>query len=164
MPVLPILRWPDPRLATVCDPVGAVTDGIRALAADMLVTMYAAPGRGLAAPQVGRLLRMFVMDAHWKEGARAPMVVIDPEIVAVTDEVVAMDEGCLSIPDITTRVTRPVGVTLRWTDLEGARQEAELAGVEARVVLHEYDHLDGLVTFDRLDGPARARALVEYAG
>ncbi len=164
MPVLPILRWPDPRLAVVCDPVGPVTDDIRALAADMLVTMYAAPGRGLAAPQVGRLQRLFVMDAHWKEGARTPVVMIDPEIVAVSDEVVTMDEGCLSIPGITTRVERPAGVQVRWTDLEGVRQGADLEGVEARVVLHEYDHLDGLVTLDRLDAPARARALVEYAG
>lgn len=164
MAVLPILRWPDARLATACDPVGEITDEIRTLAADMLVTMYDAPGRGLAAPQVGRLIRLFVMDAHWKEAERAPVVMIDPEILGASDEAVAMDEGCLSIPGITTSIMRPVAIRVGWTDLEGMRQVADLTGVAARVVQHEYDHLDGLVTFDRLDEAARASAIVEYAG
>lgn len=162
MSILPIVRWPDPRLKAPCVP--AVDEDLRRLAADMLDTMYAAPGRGLAGPQVGAMIRLFVMDAGWKEGAATPLVMVNPEIVAVSDAVVAMDEGCLSIPGVTTRITRPERVRLRWTDLDGMAHDAWMDGAAARIAQHEYDHLDGIVTFDRLDPPARAAAEAEYAG
>ena len=164
MAVLQILRWPDPRLATPCRPVGRITDEIRTLAADMLETMYAAPGRGLAAPQVGRLIRLFVMDTGWREGTPCPRVLIDPVIDWRSDETATHAEGCLSIPGILTEVTRPTGIRLRWTDPEGRPQTAELAGFEATFAQHEIDHLDGIVTLDRLSPAARATAEAEYRG
>jgi peptide deformylase len=160
--VLPILLWPDPALARKAAPVGELDDGIRRLARDMLETMYAAPGRGLAAPQVGVLKRIFVMDVTWKEGERAPVVCVDPEIVSVSEERIAIDEGCLSIPGITTRITRPESIRLAWTTLDGDRVVADLGGLPARVAQHEFDHLEGTVTFDRLDPEERAAALAGY--
>lgn len=160
MAVLPILRWPDPRLATPCAPV----DGdVAQLAADLLETMYAAPGRGLAAPQVGVLKRLFVMDVAWKTGPPDPSVCINPTILWRSDEVAEGDEGCLSIPGISARVARAVAIRLAWTTLDGDRREADLTGFAAICAQHECDHLDGLVTFDRLSPGARAAALAEYA-
>ena len=158
--LLPILRWPDPRLSQPCAP--AMLDAsLRALAADMLETMYAAPGRGLAAPQVGRLVRMFVMDVTWKDGTPSPQVFVNPEIVALSGAQVTGPEGCLSIPGPVTQVARAETVQLRWTDLEGDVHEATLTGFAAICAQHEYDHLDGILTLDRL-GP-EARALAEAA-
>lgn len=162
MSVLPILTWPDPVLSRVAAPVGEVTGNTRRLAGDLLETMYAAPGRGLAAPQVGQLVRIFVMDVSWKDGARDPVVCIDPELLSASGETVPVDEGCLSIPGIATTILRPAEVRLAWTALDGARVTADLAGAAARVAQHELDHLDGIVTFDRLDPKARAAALAEY--
>ncbi len=158
--LLPILRWPDPRLSQRCMPA-VLDDALRGLAADMLETMYAAPGRGLAAPQVGHLVRMFVMDATWKEGTRSPMVFVNPEIIALTGARVTGPEGCLSIPGPVTEVERAEAVQLRWTDLEGEINEAVLTGFAATCVQHEYDHLDGILTLDRLSPEARARAEAE---
>lgn len=155
MAVLPILRWPDPRLTTVCTPVRA---DVRALAADMLDTMYAAPGRGLAAPQVGALLRLFVMDVTWKEGIRAPQVFVNPEILWLSDARATGPEGCLSLPGATTYVARATEARLRWTDLEGALHEETLSGFAAICAQHEYDHLDGILTLDHLSPADRAIA------
>lgn len=161
MAILPILRWPDPRLSTPCAPV----DGdVAQLAADMLETMYAAPGRGLAAPQVGVLKRMFVMDVAWKTGTPDPVVCINPEILWRSEDTAEGAEGCLSIPGISTLITRATTIRLGWTTLEGDRREADLTGFAAICAQHEYDHLDGLVTFDRLPPESRAAALAEYAG
>ena len=99
MSVMPILRWPDVGLATVCEPVEDPS-AVKALAEDMLETMYAAPGRGLAAPQVGVLARMFVMDVTWKDGVATPVVCINPEIVATSDARASGEEACLSIPGV----------------------------------------------------------------
>ena len=159
MSVLPILLWPVPRLSQAAAPVGAITEEIRSLAADMLETMYDAPGRGLAGPQVGAMLRLFVMDTDWTEGTPAPRVFLDPEVLELSDETVEMTEGCLSIPDVTVTVTRPAGLRLAWTDLDGRRQSGALDGIAARCALHELDHLNGLVHFDRLTPEARAEAL-----
>lgn len=158
--LLPILRWPDPRLSLRCAPA-VLDDDLRALAADMLETMYAAPGRGLAAPQVGRLLRLFVMDATWKEGVPAPQVFVNPEIVDLLGEQVVGPEGCLSIPGPVTEVARAQSVHMRWTDLSGDVNEAVLTGFAAICVQHEYDHLDGILTLDRLSPEARQRAEAE---
>ena len=146
--IRPILLHPDPVLRRRCEPVGAVTDEVRALAADMLETMYAAPGRGLAAPQVGVPLRLFVMDVLWREGPADPMVLVDPEIAGAADERATGVEGCLSIPDRPMRVERPVWVDLRWRDLDGAPREARLTGARAVCAQHELDHLDGRLILD----------------
>jgi peptide deformylase len=155
--LLPILIYGDARLQQVASPVAEVTDEIRKLAADMAETMYAAPGRGLAAPQIGRSVRMFVMDCHWKDGAdRALLVMINPQIVKQSEVLGVYDEGCLSIPGIVVPVERPAEVTLRWQDLDGRGQQRDFEGFEAVCVQHEYDHLDGILTVDRIDPAARA--------
>jgi len=160
--VLPILRWPDPRLAQPCAPVAEVTPALRHLAADMLETMYAAPGRGLAGPQVGAMLRIFVMDVTWKEGQRDPQVILNPAIEPLGEALCRRAEGCLSIPGILTEITRPARVRMRWTDLEGVAHEAVLEDFAAACVQHETDHLDGIVTLMRLAPEARAVAEAEY--
>ncbi len=151
MSILPILVYGDPRLRQVAEPVAEVTQAVRDLAADMCETMYDAPGRGLAAPQVGQLVRMFVMDCHWKDSAEhAPGVMINPEIIEQSSETRDYDEGCLSIPGLLVPLTRPAEVAMRWTDLDGAPQSRRFDGFEAVCVQHEYDHLDGVLTLDRL--------------
>lgn len=155
MAILPILRWPDERLETRCAPV---TGDVSALAADMLDTMYAAPGRGLAAPQVGVLLRLFVMDVTWKEGKRAPQVMVNPQITWRAPQQVRGEEGCLSLPGVTTRVERAKEIRLRWSDLDGALHEETLTGFAAICAQHEYDHLDGILTLDRIPPAERAAA------
>jgi peptide deformylase len=163
MALLPILRWPDARLSRRCDPVAAIDGAIRQLAADMLETMYAAPGRGLAGPQVGAMVRMFVMDVSWKDGTPDPVVVVNPEIIWRGDDLAEGAEGCLSIPGVTALVTRPTTIRLRWTGLDGGLREETLTGFAATCAQHEYDHLDGLVTFDRLNPEARTLLEAEYA-
>ena len=164
MSVRDVVKWPDPRLAQMCAPVDQITDDIRSQAEDMLETMYAAPGRGLAAPQIGVLNRMFVTDVGWKEGAPDPQVFVNPEILNTSDNLVEAEEGCLSIPGVTTRVSRPDRVHMVWTSLEGARVSQVFTGFAAACVQHELDHLNGVVTLDRLSAEDRAQAEAEYAG
>lgn len=158
MALLPILRFPDPRLRRPCTPVTRIDEDLRQLAADMLETMYAAPGRGLAGPQIGVLLRLFVMDVTWKEGTPSPRICLNPEILAASGETVLRTEGCLSIPGIDCPVARPAEITLRWTDLSGAVLEETLTGFAATCAQHELDHLNGRLCIDLLDEPARAAA------
>ncbi|MBO9452642.1 peptide deformylase [Tropicibacter sp. R16_0] len=159
MAVRPILTWPDDRLATQCAPVTEPED---ALIADMFDTMYAANGRGLAAPQIGVLKRVFVMDCGWKEGEPTPLAMINPFIMAAERTEVIGAEGCLSIPGIMVTVSRPKAVTVQWTAPEGDIHMADFDGFEARCILHEFDHLNGMVTFDRLDEIARRTAEAHY--
>ena len=161
MAVLAVRLWPDPVLSRVAEPV-TESAAARGLAADMLDTMYHAQGRGLAAPQVGVSLRVFVMDATWKEGTPAPQVFVNPVIVSRSDVMATGPEGCLSIPGITTAIARATAIRLRWTDLDGIGQEADLTGFDAICAQHEIDHLDGIVTLDRLSPEARAKAEAEY--
>ena len=163
MPPRDILRWPDARLSVVCEPVGEITGEVSQLASDMLSTMYHATGRGLAAPQVGDMRRVFVMDATWKEGVRTPRVMVNPELVSVSQACCEMEEVCLSIPGIVAPVERPSRITMRWSDLDGTAQIAEFEGAQARIALHELDHLNGLVHFDRLDPLTRTRLEESYA-
>lgn len=156
MAVREILRWPDPRLTSRCAPV---TGDARDLAADMLETMYAANGRGLAAPQVGVLLRLFVMDATWKAGVFAPQIFVNPVVVWVSEACATGPEGCLSIPGITTEVERAREIRLRWHDLDGGAFEENLTGFPAICAQHENDHLDGRLTLDHLTPQARATAI-----
>nr|WP_256474304.1 peptide deformylase [Lutimaribacter sp. EGI FJ00013] len=160
---MPILRWPDPRLSRPCDPV-APDEALEELVTDMFETMYAAPGRGLAAPQIGVMKRLFVMDCGWKEGDMTPELCINPEIIDSAETESTGDEGCLSIPGVVTPVVRPDWVVMRWTDLAGAVQERRLDGFEARCAQHEFDHLEGRVTFDRLAPDLRAALEADYAG
>lgn len=152
---LPILRWPDSRLMTMCSPV---TDDVSELAADMLETMYAAPGRGLAAPQVGVLLRLFVMDCTWKDGIYAPQVVVNPEILWRSADTAVGPEGCLSLPDLTTHIMRSKSVQMRWSDLSGGICEQRFTGFASICVQHEFDHLNGVLTLDHLDTATRLAA------
>ena len=150
MSLRPILTLPDPRLRQTCAPVAAFDADLEALVADMFETMYAAPGRGLAAPQVGVMRRLFVMDVGWKEGASDPRVFVNPRIVPAEGGVTAvMTEQCLSIPDRAVRLERPARVRLCWQDTAGRADAAEFDGFAARCIQHECDHLDGLLCIDR---------------
>lgn len=164
MTVLPILTWPHPRLSAVCAPVEAITASVRALGRDLLETMYAAPGRGLAAPQVGVLSRMFVMDPQWKEGTPTPQVCINPDIIERGPDQTISDEGCLSLPGVTVPVRRCTAVKMVWTDLDGVVHDDALTGFAALCAQHELDHLDGILTLDRVSAAERAEILSRYPG
>ena len=149
--IRPIIIHPDPRLKRRAAPVGAPGPGIRRLADDLLETMYEAPGIGLAAPQVGEGVRLLVMDCVKEEDVPPrPMALMDPEIAWTSEERSVYDEGCLSIPDQYAEVERPARVTVRWTDLDGARREETFEGLWATCVQHEIDHLDGRLFIDHL--------------
>ena len=151
MTTRPILIHPDPRLKTVADPVAAVDDGVRRLADDMLQTMYEAPGIGLAAPQVGVLTRMLVMDCVKEEDAPPrPMVLINPEVTWSSETKNVYEEGCLSIPDQYAEVERPAEVKVRWMTLDGKEEEEQFDGLWATCVQHEIDHLNGKLFIDYL--------------
>ncbi|MBB5515285.1 peptide deformylase [Rubricella aquisinus] len=152
-----ILIHPDARLRKTCDPVADVSDQLRALADDMLETMYEAPGIGLAAPQIGVLHRMFVMDcASRDEGQEpTPMVLLNPEIIAASDETNVYEEGCLSIPEQYAEVTRPKAVTMRWLGLDGEEHQADFDGIWATCAQHELDHLNGKLFIDHLGAVKR---------
>ncbi len=146
-----ILIHPDPRLKKVAAAVDDLTDARRALAEDMLETMYDAPGIGLAAPQVGVLERLIVLDcAKDEDQPPRPLVMFNPEVVSASDETRVYEEGCLSIPEQFADVTRPSEVTVRWMDADGAEQEEGFAGLWATCVQHEIDHLNGKLFIDYL--------------
>ena len=146
-----ILLHPDPRLKKTAAPVTEITDGLRALADDMLATMYDAPGIGLAAPQVGVLERLIVLDCVKEEGAAPrPLVMFNPEITAASDTLNTYEEGCLSIPDQYADVTRPAEVEVRWIDETGAERHEGFDKLWATCVQHEIDHLDGKLFIDYL--------------
>ena len=158
MSIRDIVIWPDPRLSTRCDEVEDLS-AAAVLVADLLDTMYAAGGRGLAAPQVGVLDRIFVMDASWKEGAVSPVACINPRLLSLSDERVPGPEACLSIPGVSATVERARRVRLEYRQMDGALVAREFDGFEAIIAQHEFDHLDGLVHFDRL-APEAARLLI----
>lgn len=146
--IRPLRLWPDPVLAQVCQPV-PVDAGALSLAEDMLETMYAAQGRGLAAPQVGETCRLFVMDETWKSGEKTPEIFLNPEILWSSPEVLASTEGCLSIPGQEVTVTRATSIILRWTMTDGAIAAQRLTGFRAICAQHEIDHLNGIVTLTK---------------
>jgi peptide deformylase len=146
-----ILLHPDPRLKAVCDPVDAFDKDLRALADDMLETMYDAPGIGLAAPQVGVMNRMLVMDCVKDDLAAAePMVLINPRVIDASTDLNVYDEGCLSIPDQYAEVERPARVKVEWSGLDGKTVQKEFDGLWATCVQHEIDHLNGKLFIDYL--------------
>ncbi|MBM1816592.1 peptide deformylase [Pseudosulfitobacter pseudonitzschiae] len=147
----PILLHPDPRLKKLCTPVTDMTDELRSLGDDMLATMYDAPGIGLAAPQVGVLERLIVLDCVKAEGeAPRPLIMFNPEIIASSEETNVYEEGCLSIPEHFADVTRPAEVQVRWIDRDGKEHSEEMGGLWATCVQHEIDHLDGKLFIDYL--------------
>lgn len=147
----PILLHPDPRLKKTCTEVDEVTDDLRALAEDMLETMYDAPGIGLAAPQIGMTKRLMVMDCVKDEEAEPrPMVLVNPVITRSSDAMNVYEEGCLSIPDHFGEVERPAEVEVTWTDLDGVQQSEAFDGLWATCVQHEIDHLNGVLFIDHL--------------
>jgi len=159
MALLQILVAPDPRLKTKARPVAAVDDRIRRLMDDMLETMYAAPGIGLAAPQVGEALRVIVVDIGKDEASRAPLRMANPEIVAASAEQVPYEEGCLSLPEQYADVTRPRQVRVRYLDETGAARELEAEGLLAVCVQHELDHLEGTLFVDHISALRRGMIL-----
>jgi peptide deformylase len=152
---LSILCYPDPRLHTVAKPVQAVDARIRALAADMLETMYEANGIGLAATQVDVHERVVVVDIS--EQRNQPMVLINPEIVWASEEVVLNDEGCLSVPGIYDGVERSTAVKVRALDADGQERTIEADGILAVCIQHEMDHLLGKVFVEYLSPLKRNR-------
>lgn len=157
--IRPVRLWPDPVLSQKCAKVVEIDDDIHALCMDLLDTMYDAPGRGLAAPQIGVLARVFVMDTGWKEGERTPRVIINPTVTQPSATRQTGAEGCLSIPNVTVDVERAEAITLSWTALDGSLFVERLTGFDAVCAQHEFDHLEGIVTFDRL--PFEQRQLLE---
>lgn len=146
-----ILLHPDPRLKKTASSISDVDDDLRALADDMLQTMYDAPGIGLAAPQVGILKRLIVLDCVKEDGAKPrPLVMFNPEIVSSSDETSVYEEGCLSIPEQFADVTRPAEVEVRWIDRDGDAQQEVFTGLWATCAQHEIDHLDGKLFIDYL--------------
>ena len=146
-----VLKFPDPRLRQVSEPVSEVTPELRELARDMLEVMYDEPGIGLAAPQVGVHRRLVVMDTEWsEEGAeRNPRVLVNPEIVHREGRIV-WTEGCLSVPDFQAEVERSERVRVVARDLDWKEIEIDASGLEAVCLQHEIDHLDGILFIDRI--------------
>jgi len=157
MAILPIRIYPDPVLRAKCRPVEQFDAGLRKLAADMVETMHAAPGVGLAAPQVGVELRLAVVDVSVGEDPSLLKVLVNPEIVRREGQETDV-EGCLSLPGINDKVDRPLAITVRARDLEGQPYELAAEGYLARAICHEVDHLDGILFTDHLHGLRRERA------
>jgi peptide deformylase len=162
MAVLDIIEAPDRRLITKAAPVERIDADLLRLLDDMLETMYAAPGIGLAAPQVGVHQRAFVVDVG-SEGERAPMFVINPEIVAHSETTNVAEEGCLSLPKKFGDVERFDQVRMRYLDREGRVQEIEAERLLARCLQHEIDHLDGILFIDHLSPLKRTMILRRLA-
>jgi len=150
MSILPIVTIPDPILRQVSDPVEEVDGAVRKLIDDMLETMYAAPGIGLAAVQVGIPRRLLVLDVADEGEDKKPLALINPEIVALGSTTRVYEEGCLSIPDVRVDIERPETVTVRYIDRDGKQQELAADGLLATAIQHELDHLDGQLIIDFL--------------
>ena len=135
----------DPVLLAKADVVEAFDAKLAELVRDMFETMYAAPGRGLAAPQIGVSERVFVVDTTWKDADPQPMIFVNPHLTDRSDETALGTEACLSIPGKSFDVDRPLWVDASWQDLDGVTHQARFEGVRAVCVCHELDHLDGLL-------------------
>jgi peptide deformylase len=150
MAKLPIVTLPDPILRKLSTPVERVDDELRRLADDMLETMYDAPGVGLAAVQVGIPRRLVVLDVADEDEKPAPLVLFNPEIVALGSETRLHEEGCLSIPDFRVEIERPATLTLSYIDRDGNPRELDAEGLLATAIQHEVNHLDGKLIIDFL--------------
>ncbi|HTI68111.1 MAG TPA: peptide deformylase [Caulobacteraceae bacterium] len=143
------------------EPVAAVDDDLRALMADMLETMYDAPGIGLAAVQVGDPKRVIVMDLSRDPEVKEPRYYVNPEILWASEETLPYEEGCLSVPEIYDQVERPAKVRLRYLDFDGKVVEEEAEGLYAVCIQHEMDHLEGVLFIDHLSRLKRERAVAK---
>jgi len=155
----PILTAPDPRLKEVAKDVVRVDGDIRRLADDMLETMYAAEGLGLAATQIGVALRVVVVDVAQKDDRFEPMVFINPKIVWESEEMAMFQEGCLSVPDIWDDVERHTAIKCEYLDRDGQPQSIDADGLLADCLQHEIDHLNGTLFIDHLSRLKRAMAI-----
>ena len=154
-----ILTVPDPRLKQVSKPVAVVDDALRTLMDDMLETMYAAPGIGLAAIQVGEPVRVIVMDLARDDESPQPRYFVNPEVLWRSDEQALYEEGCLSVPEIFDEVERPTRARLRYLNYHGEQVEEEAEGLYAVCIQHEMDHLEGVLFIDYLSRLKRDRAV-----
>ncbi|MEM9706881.1 MAG: peptide deformylase [Pseudomonadota bacterium] len=159
MAIRKILTAPDPVLRQVSKPVAEVDDDIRALMDDMLETMYAAPGIGLAAIQVGVPLRIVVMDLAGEDEEPAPRYFVNPVIIDPSEDVAPYEEGCLSVPEFYEEVERPAQCVVEHLDYHGAPQRLEAEGLLATCIQHEMDHLEGVLFIDHLSRLKRERIL-----
>ena len=160
-----IITLPDPRLRLVSAPIAAVDDAIRALMDDMLETMYAAPGVGLAAIQIGVQKRVIVLDVAKREEEQAaprPLCLANPEVFWASEERATSQEGCLSIPEMYEDVERPARVRARFLDREGRAQEIEADGILATCLQHEVDHLNGVLFIDHISRLKRELLMKKY--
>ena len=163
MTIRPILTAPNPVLKQISKPVEAVTDEIRTLMDDMLETMYAAPGIGLAAIQIGEPLNVIVMDLAKEGEPPAPQYFVNPEILETVEETQPYEEGCLSVPEFFNTIDRPEKVKLTYLDYNGERVTEEATGLYAVCIQHEMDHLKGILFIDYLSRLKRERALKKVA-
>jgi peptide deformylase len=150
MALLPILTAPDPALKKISQPVKQVDASVRKLMDDMLETMYRAPGIGLAAPQVGVLKRVIVLDLAREGEEPQPLRLANPEIVWVSDDDATYNEGCLSVPEHYADVVRPAACRVKYLDQDNKQQEIAAEGLLATCLQHEIDHLDGILFIDHL--------------
>lgn len=163
MAILNIIEAPDPRLKIKAKPVKEVDARIRQLLDDMVETMHAAPGIGLAGPQVGEGLRLLVIDIARDGQPSKPMKIVNPEIVWASEELLPWEEGCLSLPDQFAEVLRPAEVKVRYLDENGAKQEMHAKGVLSVCVQHEIDHLEGVLFVDHISALRRNMILRKLA-
>jgi peptide deformylase len=158
-----IIKLPDPRLRLVSKPVAKVDDEVRKLVGDMFETMYAAPGIGLAAIQVGVPQRVVTLDLAKKDEPKQPQVIINPELLWASEERATYEEGCLSIPEFYEEVERPAQVKVRYTDLDGQVREVEANALLATCLQHEIDHLNGVLFIDHISKLKRDRVTKKFA-
>ena len=157
--IRPIVLHPDMRLKKKSVAVEGITDALIELAEDMMETMYHAPGIGLAAPQIGVLERLIVMDCAKKEDEEPdPIIMVNPLITAASEEKSVYEEGCLSIPDHFAEITRPELVQVQWVDLDGKQHSQEFDGLKSTCIQHEIDHLNGKLFIDYL-GPMKRQLI-----
>jgi peptide deformylase len=162
MAIRDILILPDKRLRLKSEPVKAVDAALRALVEDMFATMYEAPGIGLAAIQIGVPLRVVTMDLAKKDDPPEPLVFLNPEILASSDETSNYEEGCLSIPEYFEEVERPAAVKVKYLDMDFKPREIEADGLLATCLQHEIDHLNGVMFIDHISKLKRAMVLKKF--
>ncbi|MGU3496682.1 peptide deformylase [Xanthobacteraceae bacterium A53D] len=162
MAIRPILIIPEPQLRQISEPIAKIDKEIERLAADMLETMYDAPGIGLAGIQIGVKKRIVTLDIAREDAPKAPMVLINPHIVASSEELSVYNEGCLSIPEYYEEVERPAQIKVRYQDLKGQTQEIDADGLLATCIQHEVDHLNGVLFIDHLSRLKRDRVIKKF--
>jgi peptide deformylase len=162
MLIRPIISIPDSQLRLISKPLGGMDKATRKLVDTMFATMYAAPGIGLAAIQIGEPLRVVTLDVSKRDDTQEPLALINPEIVWRSEEMREMEEGCLSIPDYYGAVERPDRVRLRYRDLDFKEHEIEADGILATCIQHEVDHLNGVLFIDHMSKLKRDRVMAKF--